>query len=138
MLNTSFPEMALRFETRDIFRSPQTHQKQLAKALIRATILKLYRKALLQPTILTPLPDEKLRVAIICADSTDSLKATFYSEITITATILTQGPAHVQLFLHFPENLALLCDQDEHPTNLITTWGDPIATPRRTEQFQPP
>jgi hypothetical protein len=129
--------MALRFETRDKFWNPQTHQKQLAEALIKATTQQLFRKALLQPPIQAPLPDEKLCVATICTDSTDTLIATFYSEITITATVLPKGPAHVQLFLHFPENLALLCDQDEHPANLITTWGDPIPTPRRTEQFQP-
>ena len=129
--------MALRFETRDEFWNPQTHQKQLAEALIKATTQQLFRKALLQPPIQAPLPDEKLCVATICTDSTDTLRATFYSEITITATVLPKGPAHVQLFLHFPENFTLLCDQDEHPTNLITTWGDPIPTPRRTEQFQP-
>ena len=51
--------------------------------------------------------------------------------------ILNQhGPSHIQLVLHFPETLALLCDQDD-PTNLTTAWGDPIPTPRRTEQFKP-
>ena len=65
------------FETSDIFWSPQLHQKQLAEALIRTTTLKLFRQALLQPPIINPLPEEKLRVAVIRADSSDSLRATF-------------------------------------------------------------
>ena len=69
-------KMALRFETRDEFWNPQTHQKQLAEALIKATTQQLFRKALLQPPIQAPLPDEKLCVATICTDSTDTLKAT--------------------------------------------------------------
>ena len=130
-------KMALRFETRDVYWIPQTHQTQLAEALIRATTKPLFRKALLQPPIQARLPDEKLGVATICTDGTDTLRATFYSEITINAIIQQHGPAHVQLVLHFPETLGLLCDQDDHPTNLTKLWGNPIPTPRRTEQFKP-
>ena len=96
--------MALSFETRDIYWSPQLHQKQLAEALIRTTTLKLFRQALLQLPALNPLPEEKLRLAYICADSSDSLQATFYAEINISATIL--------------------------PTDKIVPWGKPIPTPR--------
>ena len=71
-------KMALRFETRDVYWIPQTHQTQLAEALIRATTQQLFRKALLQPPIQAPLQDEKLCMTTICTDGTDTLRATFY------------------------------------------------------------
>ena len=100
--NKTFSRMALSFETRNIFWTPSLYHKQIAEALIKTTTLRLYRQALLQPPALSPLPEEKLRIAYICAESTDSLQATFHAEINITATICQEGPSHVHLLLHFP------------------------------------
>ena len=72
----------------------------------------MYRRALLPPPAQHQLPEQRLHITCIVANEEEELKADFYTEIPITAIIISDGPAHLQLCLEFPPELGQLSDPD--------------------------
>ena len=84
--------MNLNFETRDIFWSPSLYQKLIAEALLKSIMLMLYRQALLQPPAIYPLPEGKIRLTYICADSQENLGMIYDQLDQATELVVPWGP----------------------------------------------